>query len=77
MIKKGRFLFLLILFLVPGILKGQIENPVKWSTDYEHVSGNVYRINFRASISGDWHLYDLGPYENGPNATVVEFEEVT
>ncbi|MEA4867696.1 MAG: protein-disulfide reductase DsbD family protein, partial [Rikenellaceae bacterium] len=77
MIKKGRFLFLLILFLVPGILKGQIQNPVKWSTDYEHVSGNVYRINFRASISGDWHLYDLGPYENGPNATLFEFEEVT
>jgi thiol:disulfide interchange protein len=76
MYRKAQVLFFLFVLLFPGFVKGQIPNPVKWSTDYQHVSGNVYKVNFRATISGDWHLYDLGPYENGPNPTIFEFEDV-
>ncbi len=47
------------------------ENPVSWSSKVEKLSGNLYEIVLTGEISGDWHIYDLGPYTDGPIATSV------
>lgn len=39
----------------------------------EHLEGDVYRIVLEASIPAPYHMYDMGPYEGGPNATAIVF----
>ena len=50
------------------------NNPVKWSTTVQSLSEGLYQINFTADIESPWHMYDLGPYDGGPNATSFTFE---
>lgn len=44
---------------------------VGWKSSVEHIEGNAYRIVFEASVPGGYHMYDMGPYEGGPNATTI------
>lgn len=47
----------------------QVENPVHWSFN---TSGQ--QAEMTATIDTPWHMYDIGPYEGGPNATTFTFE---
>ena len=67
--------FLFICFSVNSFSQ-IIENPVKWESRLEKVEENIYEIILEGSISDKkWHIYDLGPYEIGPNPTYVTIEE--
>ncbi|MFI3294536.1 MAG: cytochrome c biogenesis protein CcdA [Rikenellaceae bacterium] len=55
--------------LIFGTATAQIENPVSWSS---HSTGTS--VTFTATIDTPWHIYDLGPYVGGPNATSFTFE---
>ncbi len=44
---------------------------VRWTSAVEHVDGKEYRILLTASIPEPYHMYDMGPYEGGPNATTI------
>ena len=69
MLKK---LFLSTVALLVGCVAfAQMENPVSWSGKAEKLSENLYEIILTGEISGDWHIYDLGPYTDGPIATSV------
>ena len=46
---------------------------VSWKSSVEHLEGDVYRIVLEASIPALYHMYDMGPYEGGPNATAIVF----
>ena len=46
---------------------------VSWKSSVEHLEGDVYRIVLEASIPAPYHMYDMGPYEGGPNATAIVF----
>lgn len=46
---------------------------VKWSSTVEPLEGDSYRIVLEAAIPVPYHMYDMGPYEGGPNATVITF----
>lgn len=80
MIKTKTVLFtrkaiLTIALLCIGVLGAAAQpNPVSWSTSTEKISVDKFRITFKARIDGLWHMYDLGPYEGGPNATSITFE---
>ncbi len=51
------------------------KNPIKWQTKLEQIDGNTYEIILQGNISGhEWHIYDLGPYEYGPNPTTMLVE---
>ena len=50
------------------------ENPVSWKTSSHQIEENSYQIIFEAKIENRWHLYDIGPYEDGPNATIFIFD---
>ncbi len=47
----------------------QFENPVKWSAKVVDS-----KIHIQAVTNVGWHMYDLGPYDGGPNATTITFE---
>ena len=44
-----------------------------WKSTVEHLEGDAYRIVLEASIPAPYHMYDMGPYEDGPNATTIVF----
>jgi thiol:disulfide interchange protein DsbD len=47
-----------------------VENPVQWSAKVENLGENLYEIVLTGTIEGEeWHIYDLGPYTDGPIAT--------
>ncbi len=46
---------------------------VKWTSSVEPLEGDTYRIVLEAAIPVPYHMYDMGPYEGGPNATVITF----
>lgn len=47
----------------------QVENPVSWK-----FTASGQQAEMTATISGAWHMYDIGPYEGGPNATTFTFD---
>lgn len=59
---------LLTLVLGIGVSAGQVLDPVKWK-----VSGNGQQVEMTAVIDHPWHMYDIGPYKDGPNATTFTF----
>lgn len=47
------------------------ENPVSWSAIYDKEQSEIL---ITASCEEGWHTYDLGPYNGGPNATLITVE---
>ncbi len=72
-VKSGLTALMMILSI--ALFAQGLEQPITWSGKAVQVEGNVYEIQLKASVDGDWHFYDLGPYEGGPNATSVKVEE--
>lgn len=69
----GRIRTLLLpLLLLATTLTAAAQN-VKWSSSTEHLEGDQYRIVLEATIPAGYHMYDMGPYEGGPNATSITF----
>lgn len=64
---KQIILSLLSLFtVITGV--AQVENPVEWS-----VKSTGDKVTITAQIEQPWHMYDIGPYKDGPNATTFTF----
>ncbi|MDR1553441.1 MAG: thioredoxin family protein [Prevotellaceae bacterium] len=64
----------IITIMLCGTLSFAQQNPVTWKTSVAQTEDSIYQIIFEADIENRWHLYDIGPYENGPNATVFTFD---
>lgn len=53
---------------------------VTWTGMAERLDDNAYRIVLEAAIPAGYHMYDMGPYDGGPNATTITFtpnEDIT
>ncbi|OAD42814.1 protein-disulfide reductase DsbD family protein [Polaribacter atrinae] len=67
---------ILILILTLGFTAySQVFEPVKWTTSVEKVSDTEYNLVANASIDQGWHLYSQDVPEDGPIATLFNFEE--
>ena len=66
-----RFVLAVVATVLSFSAFAQFENPVSWSVKADKVEGNVYEIVLTGEITGEWHIYDLGPYNGGPIATTV------
>lgn len=62
-------IFVALLLLISFSVSAQVDDPVVWSSKVE---GD--KVTFTAAIESPWHMYDLGPYTGGPNATTFSFE---
>lgn len=47
--------------------------PVSWTTSVKQIEETRFQITFEAKIDSPWHMYDMGPYKDGPNATLFTF----
>lgn len=68
---KFRLLIATLLLGAFGIASAsaQVENPVSWK-----FGASGQQAEMTATISGAWHMYDIGPYDGGPNATTFTFD---
>ena len=70
-----RFTFLLAaLVLMVVSASAQILNPVKWSFSSQKISGNEYKLIFKANIDTPWHLYSQH-IPQAPPATTFTFKK--
>lgn len=60
--------------LAAALSFAQEQPVVRWTASAEPAGGDLYRVELRAAIEPGWHVYDLGPYEDGPNPTAITFE---
>lgn len=71
------FKLFIALFFVAGFVVSSsaqfVEQPVSWTGGFEKVNDNVYELQLTATMTPEWHIYDLGPYDGGPNPTTLEF----
>lgn len=75
--KLAKLFFALIFFACTTAVYAQsFDQPVSWSSQVEKIGENLYEMQFHGAIEGKWHIYDLGPYEGGPNPTLLKIEEV-
>lgn len=74
MSRKAIKIAILLLFTTV-VSYAQMTNPVKWKIEYRESGKNLYDLIFTATIEPSWHLYDLGPYQDGPNPTQFYFDE--
>ncbi|MDE6183636.1 MAG: thiol:disulfide interchange protein, partial [Rikenellaceae bacterium] len=57
--------------MVAVAVNGQIMEPVVWKQSTVSQGDGVYDLNMTATIENHFHMYDMGPYVDGPNATAV------
>ncbi len=75
--KMAKMALALVLFAFASAVYAQsFDQPVSWSTQVEKIGENLYEVQFHAAVEGKWHIYDLGPYNGGPNPTTLKIEEV-
>lgn len=70
--KLHEILTVLALCLSVATAYGQ-ENQVRWKGSVKDNGDGRYTLTMTAEIADGWHMYDLGPYEGGPNATTIKF----
>ena len=63
----------LMLTLAAMVVTTASAQSVSWKNSVEHLGGDSYRIVLEAAIPAPYHMYDMGPYDGGPNATEFSF----
>ena len=63
----------LMLALAAVVVTTASAQSVSWKNSVEHLGGDSYRIVLEAAIPAPYHMYDMGPYDGGPNATEFSF----
>ncbi|MHC1778941.1 MAG: cytochrome c biogenesis protein CcdA [Bacteroidales bacterium] len=77
-----RLLFLTVLFTLTFFQKTDLQaqmvaQPIAWSTKIVALENNTFEIQIIGTIDEDrseWHIYDLGPYVDGPTPTTLTFD---
>ncbi len=53
---------------------GASAQSVDWKSSVKQLDDRLYEVTLEASIPSSFHMYDMGPYEGGPQATTITFE---
>src|SRR3989339_1328915 len=70
--KNFLIIILFSLFTTISATAQMIDQPIKWSGKIVHIEKNIYEVQAIGVFDSDkqnWHIYDLGPYTDGPNPT--------
>lgn len=68
---------LLLLFANTLIFAQRVEQPVTWSISTEKSGDGLYVVKVTGNFDPNrpqWHIYGLGPYEDGPTPTTLTIE---
>ncbi len=72
--KIFNYLFALFITIATVFASYAQDGSVSWDIKSEHISGDNYQITLSATVPTGYHIYDLGPYDDGgPNPTVITF----
>jgi len=66
------FLFVILAFLSAGVFA---QSPVNWKVTSSKTGDGRYKLNFTASISGDWKLYGPGQDIEGLTSSELQFSD--
>ncbi len=77
-----RLLFLTLLFTLTFFQKTElsaqmVSQPISWSSKIVALENNIFEIQIIGTIDesrSEWHIYDLGPYVDGPTPTSLTIE---
>ncbi|MBO7562954.1 MAG: thioredoxin family protein [Bacteroidales bacterium] len=64
-------LSLLLCFAAVSYAQFDMGEPVKWKSQMEEIEPGVFEVQVTAKIEEGWHTYGLGPYDGGPNPTIL------
>ena len=70
---KKTLMFLLLFVMSTFAAMAQMPEPVKWSASTKQIENNRYLITFKVEIESPYHIYDMGPYEEGTSVSVTKF----
>ena len=73
--RKVLMVVLSLLFTTMGFTQGGMLKPVKWSSSYEHVKGDEYKLIFHATIDDGWATYSKTSDPDGPRPTILELDK--
>jgi len=73
---KLRFFFFFLFVSFSFGLQAQLEDPVKWSFDFEKVSEDTYKLIFKADIQKGWNVYSQFTSDDGPVPTLITYEDM-
>lgn len=63
-------LLAVVAFFATSVAQAQIMEPVSWKSEVKALGNKEFLVTYTATLEPGWSIYDLGPYEDGPNATV-------
>jgi thiol:disulfide interchange protein DsbD len=71
-----KIIIILLVLAYAWSAQSQIYNPVTWSFDSKHLSGDKFELIYTAKIDDGWTIYSQYlESEDGPVATTFEFDE--
>ena len=62
-------------FLISFTVKGQIFNPIEWSTKVEKISDSKYKLITEATVKDGWSLYSQEVPKGGPIPTTFTYDD--
>ncbi|QXP72743.1 thioredoxin family protein [Tenacibaculum sp. AHE15PA] len=68
-------LLLLVLLISTITVRGQIFNPIKWTTKVEKISDSKYKLITEATIKENWSLYSQEVPKGGPIPTTFTYDD--
>ena len=72
--KKLALVFTLFALVCGTAFAQMVEQPIKWSSKVSHIEGNTYEVLLEGALEAHWHMYDFGPYVDGPIPAAITFE---
>ncbi|MDD2419276.1 MAG: thioredoxin family protein [Bacteroidales bacterium] len=70
-------LFVISLFCFSPLTAQRVEQPIRWKYEIGKSTDNQFIIKLTGDLDPnrpEWHIYGLGPYENGPTPTSLVVE---
>ena len=65
---------ILSLLLLVVTMNAQVHDPVSWTFNSKHVSGDEYLLTYQATIDAPWTVYSQYTSEGGPVPTSINYE---
>ena len=65
---------ILSLLLLVITMNAQVHDPVSWTFNSKHISGDEYMLTYQAKIDAPWTVYSQFTSEGGPVPTSINYE---
>lgn len=71
-----KLLLLVAIFASALFASAQMANPIRWTTDFKHISSTTGELIMKAEVDNGWHLYGTRLPDGGPRPTSIDYTEM-